>query len=365
MRDVERTARFSLAVSLAAVLAAIALAVWLAGRIAAPLAHLSGEMDRVGRFELDEGEPPPSTFREIQRMYRALSAMKQGLASFASYVPRDLVREVLASGQRAVLGGRTKEVTVFFSDLAGFTTLSESMEPAALVDLLGGYFDAMTQVLSAHGGTVDKFIGDAIMAFWNAPRDTAEHARVACKAALACQRRLTEMKSADPALGRLSARIGIATGDVLVGNIGAHDRMNYTVMGDTANLASRLEGLGKVYGTSILVSESTYLAARDTVVMRAIDVVAVKGKKHGVAVYEPLALVEEADPEAERVASLSAQAFEAYLGRRFAEAESLFDEIVRVSGENVAAALMRDRCRALQASPPGDDWLGVFVMHEK
>src|SRR5262249_27382281 len=161
-------------------------------------------------------------------IHRALATMKRGLMNFAVYVPRDLVRAVLESGQRAELGGKTKSLTVFFSDLAGFTTLSETMTPDALVKLLGGYFDEMTRVSSEHQGTIDKFIGDAIMAFWNAPGDVAEHAVRACEAALACQRRLEEMKRSDPALRGVSARIGITTGDALVGNIGSPGRMNYT-----------------------------------------------------------------------------------------------------------------------------------------
>src|SRR6185437_1039257 len=184
-----------------------------------------------------------------------------GLRSFGAYVPRDLVRAVLASGERAELGGKTKELTIFFSDLAGFTTLSETLAPEALVELLGGYFDEMTRVIQSHGGTIDKFIGDAIMAFWNAPGDEPDHAARACQAALDCQAKLDAMRRADARLAGLQARIGLATGSVLVGNIGASDRMNYTVMGDTVNLASRLEGLNKAYGTPIMIAETTFAKA--------------------------------------------------------------------------------------------------------
>jgi adenylate cyclase len=322
-------------------------------------------MDKVGHFELAGADPPASRYREIELMNGALARMRKGLASFAVYVPRDLVRAVLASGHRAELGGRTRPMTVFFADLAGFTSLSETMAPTALVELLAGYFDEMSTVIAAHRGTIDKFIGDAIMAFWNAPADEPDHAACACATALAFQHKLEAMKRADPALAGLAARIGIATGDVVVGNIGSHDRMNYTVMGDTVNLASRLEGLGKAYGAKILVSEACRRAVGERVVMRLIDVVAVKGKTQGVRVYEPLALAEDADERARAVASLSERALDAYLARRWREAIALYGELAALVPGDVAAEAMRARCEAFEAAPPPPDWSGTYVMHEK
>jgi adenylate cyclase len=365
MGDVSKATRFSLITTVIAVIFAMLLAATMANRVAAPLVHLASEMDKVGRFELADAAAPPTIFKEIALMNRALAAMKLGLASFGVYVPRDLVRAVLASGVRAELGGKTKPLTVFFSDLAGFTTLSEGMSPDALVKLLSGYFDEMTRVISARRGTVDKFIGDGIMAFWNAPHDEPDHAVLACEAALACQRKLDEMKKSDPSLSRVSARIGIATGDALVGNIGSSDRMNYTAMGDTVNLAARLEGLGKVYGTRILVSETCRNAAKDTIVMRAVDVVAVKGKKVGVRVYEPLALVRDSNNDAEAVSKLSELALDAYLARRWDEAIGLFESILTLFPDDVAASTLRDRARGYSREPPAANWSGAWVMKEK
>jgi adenylate cyclase len=239
------------------------------------------------------------------------------------------------------------------------------MAPDALVKLLGGYFDEMTRVISERHGTVDKFIGDAIMAFWNAPGDVADHAVLACEAALACQRKLDEMKKSDSALGGVSARIGVSTGDALVGNIGSSSRMNYTVMGDTVNLAARLEGLGKAYGTRILVSGACHEAAKARIVMRLIDVVAVKGKRQSVKVYEPLALVSENDEKAESVAVLSDRAMDAYLSRRFGEASRIFEDILRVLPGDVAATTLRDRALRYEREPPAQDWSGAHVMTEK
>jgi adenylate cyclase len=365
MGPLDHLTRVELLISLGVVLLAVLLALVFARRITRPLVYLADEMDRVGQFDLSGSDPEQSRYREIDLMNRALARMRKGLASFAVYVPRDLVRTVLASGQRAELGGKTRPMSVFFSDLAGFTSLSETLEPAALVELLAGYFDEMSNVIGAHRGTIDKFIGDAIMAFWNAPLDDADHAVHACTAALAFQRKLDDMKRADPSLAGLSARIGIATGDVVVGNIGSHDRMNYTVMGDIVNLASRLEGLGKVYGTRILVSEACRNAAGDRVVMRLVDIVAVKGKSQGVRVYEPLATTADADARARSIARIADQAFEAYLARRWHDAAALYGELLALAPDDAAAAAMRARCDAFQVTPPPAGWTGTYVMHEK
>jgi adenylate cyclase len=356
----ERITRVAVLFSAIAVALAMLLGAWLAQTIARPLARIAGEMERAGNFEIDEGAPPAkSRFTEINAMDRALLAMKGGLRSFGAYVPRDLVRAVLASGDRAVLGGKTKELTIFFSDLAGFTTLSETMKPDQLVELLGGYFDAMTQVIQSRGGTIDKFIGDAIMAFWNAPGDTPEHAARAVEAALACQAKLDEMRKTDERLAGLKARIGIATGDVLVGNIGASDRMNYTVMGDCANLASRLEGLNKAYGTPIMMSEPTFEAAK--VCARPIDVVAVKGRVKGVRVYEPLAKSDSND----KFAAICARALDAYLARDFAGAAKTWDEALALRPNDDASKTMKARALDYAKQPPPSDWSGAHVMTEK
>jgi adenylate cyclase len=363
--DLEKTTQVSLLVSAVALLLALLLATTLAGRVAAPLVNLAEEMEKVGRFELGGAPPPRSMFTEIASMNRALVAMKGGLSSFASYVPRDLVRAVLASGEEATLGGRTKPMTVFFSDLAGFTSIAEAMTPDELVSLLGTYFDEMTRAIAGNGGTIDKFIGDAVMAFWNAPVDEPKHAARACEAALACVATLRAMKTRDAAFERLSARIGIATGDALVGNIGSHDRMNYTVMGDTVNLASRLEGLGKVYGAAVLVSEATHAGASERVVMRAVDVVAVKGRVKGVRIYEPLTPRKGAPAWMLELEQLSAAALDAYVARRWSDAIAGWGRALEVDPADKPARVMRDRAAEYEKDPPGDAWSGVHVMNEK
>jgi adenylate cyclase len=365
MRDVDRAGRLSLVIAAVGILLAVLAAAFLANRIAVPLARIAFDMERVGDLELGELPQERTIFQEIAAMTAALATMKRGLRSFASYVPRGLVRAVLASGQAAELGGKTKTMTFFFSDLAGFTTLSEQMSPDALVKLLGGYFDEMTRIISQQNGTIDKFIGDAIMAFWNAPGEEPNHPARACVAALSCQARLAQMRRENPRLGAVHARIGLATGDALVGNIGSNERMNYTVMGDTVNLAARLEGINKLYGTSILVSEPTFEAVRDVIVGRPIDIVAVKGKTRGAAVYELLGERGSTGEQDERFAEACSSAFSSYRDRDFEAAMASWSRALTIRPNDAPAKMLLERTRAFAADAPPQDWTGVVVMKEK
>ncbi|MEO8553113.1 MAG: adenylate/guanylate cyclase domain-containing protein, partial [Kofleriaceae bacterium] len=352
----------SLLISLVALVIAIVVAWLLARRVSRPLIGLAGEMTKVGRLELDNIADRSSMFREIDMMNTALVQMKTGLRSFARYVPRDLVRALVAAGLDAELTGELRQLTIFFSDLAGFTTLAESRPPDELVKFLGRYFDDMSKLIAAESGTVDKYIGDGIMAFWGAPTKLDDHARRACIAALACARRVREF--ADEGVN-LATRIGLATGEVLVGNIGSTERMNYTVMGDVANLASRIEGVNKQYGTELMISEATFQEARDAIVARPIDIVAVKGKTQGIRLYELLALAADHDAAAETLAATSTRALDAYVARRFADAVAAWDEVLALRPGDVAATILRDRARAFEQVPPPPAWTGVFVATQK
>jgi adenylate cyclase len=352
----------SLLISLVAVLLAVVVAWVLARRVARPLIGLSKQMEEVGKLNLDDDADHSSAFTEIDQMNTSLVKMKGGLRSFARYVPRDLVRTLVASGLDAELTGELRTLTIFFSDLEGFTGLAETKAPDELVKFLGKYFDDMSKIIASESGTIDKYMGDGIMAFWGAPTKVEDHAARACVAALACQRRVDELAKQGV---NLATRIGLATGVVLVGNIGSYERMNYTVMGDVANLASRIEGLNKQYGTFLMISEATYDLAKDVVVARPIDVVAVKGKTQGVPVYELLALRADKDAKAEALAANSTQAIEHYLGRRFAEAAAMWSAILDDRPTDMAARVMRDRALAFGAAPPPPEWTGVKIATSK
>lgn len=335
-----------------------------ARRFARPLDALAEEMERIGRFDLAESVLPPSRVREIVTMNQSVAMMKSGLRSFARYVPRDLVRAVLDSGQEAVLGGRTKEMTVFFSAIEGFTSIAETMEPSALVLMLGEYLDEMTRVIASTGGTVDKFLGDGILAFWGAPIDDDRHAMHAAEAALACRTRLEMIVAAKGFGGRpLRTRIGLATGPVLVGNIGTPERMNYTVMGDTANLASRLESLNKAYGSTVLVGEETAKALEGRILARPVDVVAVNGKARAVKVFELLAKSDET--AFKRVVALAEDALAAYLERDFATAVAGWSALLAIRPGDSPATVMRARAEAFLAEAPPAGWNGIYVAREK
>lgn len=347
----------SLLISLAAVVIGVLIAWLLARRISVPLTQLADDMAHVGNFELEDRPETPSVFREIELMNSSLVRMKGGLRSFARYVPRDLVRAVIASGHEATLSGELRELTVFFSDLAGFTTLAESKQPDELVRFLGKYFEDMSRLIAGEGGTVDKYLGDGIMAFWGAPIGMTDHAARACAAALRCHRHL--------AGSELTTRIGLATGEVLVGNIGSPERINYTVMGDTANLASRLEGLNKQYGTRLMISEATFEAAKESIVARPIDVVAVKGKQRGVRVYELLALASERDADAEALAADSTAALDAYWARDFAGAMAAWSRVLARRPGDQPATIMTERAQELVARPPDERWSAVMIAKDK
>jgi adenylate cyclase len=365
--EVRRNNLIGFAISLLAVLAAVALSFVLAGRIARPLEEMAGEMEAVGKFDLLARDGRRTLFSEILAMQGALAGMKNGLRSFAAFVPTGVVRRIVETGRRAELGGSTVRITVTFSDLAGFTTMSETMSPDDLVKRLGGYLEEMTSIIEAHDGTVDKFIGDAVMSFWGAPDPVEEHEARACEAALRAAARLEQLAK-EPGFEWVAAtytRFGLASGDALVGNIGTARRMNYTAMGDVVNLAARLESLNKQYGTRMMIAESTYLAARSRVVARAVDQVAVKGKAEAIRVYELLACRAEASEHDLWLEEASARALDDYVAGRFDLAAAAWGAISARDPNDPVAKAMATRAVDLHANPPPEPWTGVRVAGAK
>ena len=253
----------------------------LAAGVARPLLRLAEVTRGVGRFELAEAAERPSWCREVNVMSRAVGDTKRSLRSFARFVPGEVVRRVVADGGRAEPGGEQRELTVFFCDVAGFTTLSETLAPDALVRVMGVYLDAVVQDLLRTGGTVDKFIGDAVLGFWNAPRPVPDHALCGVRAALAVRDAVAGLvargRAADAgdaeaaALRHLGSRIGVAGGRATVGNVGTAARLNYTALGPPVTRAETLEGRSKTEGTTLLVDGPTRRACGDAVVFRAVD----------------------------------------------------------------------------------------------
>jgi len=360
---IEATTR-RLVIGLAAALIAFALlSVWLARQlIAKPLADVADELEHVERFELAAVMRHPSRLNEINSLSEAIARMATGLSAFGKYLPADLVRTLVAEGIEAHPGGSNRDISVLFADIAGFTGLSERLGDR-VVPLLGGYLDLLSRTIGAHAGTVDKFIGDAVMAFWGAPMENEEHALAACRSALACARALSESGLADDHGDPLRMRIGVNSGTALVGNIGSETRLNYTAIGDTVNLASRLESANKIYGTTIIVGEATRRAAGDAIVVRELDRIAVYGRMEGTAIFELLGLAEDG-PAPEWIAVYEA-GLKHYQGCDFQDALERFEAVDRMRDGDNASRIMIERCRAFLLKPPPADWAGVTILGMK
>ncbi len=284
--------------------------------------------------------------------------------SFALYLAPAVIETMMASNKPPVLGGETRQVTVFFSDIAGFSSFSEKLDPEELVDLMIEYLSAMTDIIEEHGGFVDKYIGDAIVAVFGAPLDDPRHAVNAVRAALRCRDRLEELnRTASSFKGfKLGQRIGLNTGDALVGNIGSRRRFNYTVMGDTVNLASRLEGANKYFATSIMASETTVGLTGDAFVWRELDAIRVKGRTRPVRIHEALAEAGQAGAGQLTCAAAYAEGLARWRARDFAGAMQSF---ATVAADDPPSARFLDRSRKLASAPPGPEWEPVNTLEDK
>jgi adenylate cyclase len=266
---------------------------------------------------------------------------------------------MLLEGQVASrLGGRAGTVTIFFSDVQGFATVSEEMSPQQVAELLGDYFQCLSDIIVELGGTVDKFIGDGVMAFWNAPREDEDHALHAVQAALRARAAIAAL----PRAAILYTRFGLHTGEVLIGNFGARDRFAYTLLGDGVNLASRLEGANKEYGTQILVSGETAGRIRNQILCRHVDRVAVKGKSRATELYEPICAVREVTPEQAELVRRYEAALARYFAGSFLEAAALFAALAERFPQDGPTVTMLRRCRALLDLPPPSPWQAIHEL---
>ncbi|WP_459859180.1 adenylate/guanylate cyclase domain-containing protein [Dongia sp. agr-C8] len=335
--------------------------------ISRPIAGIAQQMHQIEHFRLENLTYRPSRLRELDELSRALRLMGTGLSAFRKYLPADLVEILIREGIEAKPGGRTQPLTVLFTDLAGFTGLTEQA-PDKIVEILGDHLDFMSRIVAAHAGTVDKFIGDSVMAFWNAPASNPHHALSACKAALACRAAFLQSAQGMQAatLGQIGLRIGVNSGAALVGNIGSHDRLNYTAIGDVVNVASRLESLNKRYGTDILIGEATFQEAGDGIITRRVDKVAVYGRRGGIAVYELLGLA-ETRAELGDLAWIAQydDGFERYLNRDFDGAVAAFREADRLRGRDEPSRRMILRCHRYIEQAPPVDWDGTDTAESK
>ena len=273
----------------------------LSRRLSQPIENISQELKSVESLSFDHPANHPSKVREIAQLQSAASLLRNSLKSFSSFAPVDVVRGLIKSGIPLALGVEKRKLTILFSDLENFSTHAEQSTPDALLAQMSVYFQEVSRAISDEKGTVDKFIGDGIMAFWGAPVVLPDHVLRACAGALRAARRIERVNAAWRAEGRptLRVRIGLNTADVLVGNVGSTERFSYTVMGDGVNVAARLEGTNKTFGTTICISDIVFDAVPSEVIARPLRRVQVKGRKQEFMVYELLGMAKSDDPEIE------------------------------------------------------------------
>jgi len=358
--SVEKSLRESAILSVVALVISLIVATMVAKRVSTPLQSLTSEVARIGRFELDSIQLPKSFIREIRVLSESIARMRDSLKSFSKYVPIHIVRDLVKTGGVASIGGERRLITILFCDIEGFTSYAEKVTPEKAVDTLTGYFEVFGEAIQKEDGVIDKFLGDGLMALFNAPAPLALHARAACRTAIAAQQELLQRVSHE---WSLKVRIGLHTSEALVGNVGTAQRFSYTAIGDGVNLCSRLEGLNKIYGTRIIASSDTMNAAGSTdFAWRKLDRVAVVGRTEPLEIYELLGLKKDVPGEVTRIAENYMQALDRYFHRDFEGALALLAEI---SKSDSPSGVLLKRITELQSLPLGDSWNGVFQATSK
>lgn len=317
-------------------------------RLSRPVENVSRQLQAIESLDFDTPARPPSKIQEIARLESAASLLRTSLKSFSSFVPLDVVRQLVKSGIPLTLGVESRFLTVFFSDLQNFSSHSETLAPADLLFQISTYLEEVSSAISQEGGTVDKFIGDGVMAFWNAPVERQDHVLRACAAAVRAARRMERVNVAWEAEGRprIHLRIGLNCANVLVGNVGSSSRLSYTALGDGVNVAARLEGINKLFGTTICINDSIYDQAKADILARPIKRVQVKGRKTEFMIYELLALRPSDDPELkvldrqDLLSEMTEQASQAFEAGEFQAAERCYRNILKEFPQDCLARFM-------------------------
>ena len=329
---------------------------------------LSTEMNNIKELAIDDGDVSiDSGIKEIDNMVDSFQGMKRGLVNFKKYVPSDLVTQLVRNSQTAEIGGKKQTLTLLFSDIENFTGISEKTKPEDLVNRLYDYFSLFAHTISGNRGTIDKYIGDSIMAFWGAPiaMDIKQHATLACRSALICQTQGFNLSNAWIREGKpkFRTRFGIHTGEVVVGNMGSDERINYTVLGDNVNLASRLEGINKYYGTEIIISGITHDLVQEDFEFRLLDKITVKGKTKPLYIYELLAEKGKLDQNILKVYRGYEKGLKFYFEGDWDNCIKYMSAVIRRLDDK-AAAVIKERAESFKLNPP-EDWKGVYAFDKK
>jgi adenylate cyclase len=365
VNGLERSILFAAIILLIAVGGIAILANW----ISAPVIELCKMADRITALNLSDSDSVSSPFDEIRRLHQSMGRMRGALDTFLRYVPRELVRNLIVAGQAASVGGSKREVTLLFTDIEGFTSLTERMTSEQVLSQTSMYFEQMSFAIQANRGTIDKFIGDAIMAMWNAPADDELHVDNACRGALTAYH-VSEDLNADlsaKGLPVMRTRFGLHTGVALVGNMGARDRLQYTCLGSNVNLAARIEGINKYFGTQVLVSGAVRKKASSDFLFRRVDIVEAKGTTVPLTIFE---LMGERGKDAAfyvgeekiRQASRYEQAFDLYLHQDFESAAQILKVLHQDAPDDQVVQVLQKKCQQLISTPPPNSWNGVTAM---
>jgi adenylate cyclase len=303
-------------------------------------------------------------------VYKYLSESRQKRFiknAFSTYLAPSVVKQLVEQPDKLVLGGEEREITAFFSDVQGFTGISEKLSPRELVELLNEFLTEMTDIILAHEGTVDKFEGDAIIAFFGAPNEIKNHAEVACLSCIAMQKRMAQLRPKWKSEGKpeMKVRIGLCSGPAVVGNMGSKSRMDYTMMGDTVNTASRLEGVNKVYGSYTLIGESTYKQMGENMVARELDSINVVGKLEPIKIYQLIGKPDDVEKPLFESVAWYAKGLEAYRLRSWDQAIDFFDAALSAAPDDGPSRTMRSRCLEYKTTPPDENWNGSYTMTHK
>jgi adenylate cyclase len=346
-----------LVIGLVAIAIEIIVIYFLSAALSAPLERLALKVGKIEDLSGDSTHSPDSPIREVSVLAKAIDTLDSTVRSFTAFVPVGLVKQLLNSDQKLELGGRSRFLTIFFSDLEAFSTLTEAVPSQTLVTRISAYLEVVTNAVNSEFGTIDKFIGDGVMAFWGAPALLDDHAWHACAAALRSQKELHGLNEEWAKEGQkpLNIRIGIHSDAVLVGNIGSQSRMAYTVMGDGVNVASRLEGINKVYGTRICISHSVFREAGDRLCVRPIDEVLVKGRRSKIPIYELMGVYGagpeiEPDAAALRLCELTQLAYEALVEENSTLARARYKKVLDEFPEDSVALEIGRRLAAAEST---------------
>ncbi|WP_299349851.1 adenylate/guanylate cyclase domain-containing protein [uncultured Shimia sp.] len=371
VEGIRQTTGQTIVVALVYTLLAIGVMTLLSRRITQPLRSVIAETEKIRQFRLDAPFSLRSPIVEIDNLSQSVANMKNGLRGFKAFVPVELVQSILSSGKGVEVGGDIREVTMMFTDIEAFSSQSERLPSSVVFRDLSTYFGAVSDVIQKHKGTVDKFIGDAVMALWNAPQSDPDHVANACRAVLACRERLNALNAQadmDDTLFPVKTRFGLHVGEVIVGNVGSDKRMQYTALGRDVNLAARLEGLNKQYGTYVLVSENVADRVKGQFFLRQVDLATPAGTSVPVRIFELIAATSVQPERKDSTAQFCADwqgCMDLYEARSWGRACAAFQEFAARHPDDPLAKVYIERCQAFVDLPPAVDWNGVFVHDSK